>query len=248
MKKKLFLLLITVFFVTQDSYAFLGIDAALGAISRTTKAAYDQVHQKIIQANWIIQLKTIKQNYEQSKRYYDEMRRLREHRGGIPGYFNERVNSDLSQINQEEYWKMQNWLGSDPEETAYVRKWAEKTDEIIKRKLDFSDKLHEIGKKRDNELEKVADMASKKKLSQEELNEYNKRTDILQLEYLASIDKGIQKLLRGNAEEIAKEWEWIKKQKIAAEKERERIEAIYKERQQSRERKDPIMVLEEIPQ
>ncbi len=247
MRKFLILSILIISCITHYSHAFFGIDSAIGAITNTANTAYERVHQKIVEMNWVVQLKTIKQNYEQSKKYYDETRRLREHRGGIPGYFSERVKRDLSQINKEEYWKMQNWLESDPEKTAYIRKWAKETDEIIKIKLDFSDQIHKIGKKRDTELGKVADMASKKKLSQEELNEYNKRKGILQLEYLASIDKGIQQLLRDRVEEIAKEWELIRAQKIAAEKERERIEEIYKERQEPRERKDPLIILEEVP-
>ncbi|HAX61065.1 MAG TPA: hypothetical protein DCX95_00675 [Elusimicrobia bacterium] len=211
------------FIAVQKSYAFLD---PLTGITNTLKSAQDKVYQEFMMLKTVEQIKIMYQNYNQSKKYYDEVTEMSKHKGGIAGYYRDDMKNRIDTMNKNTYWRFQSDMNADPDSTAYVRNIMDNTDKYIAAKTDFSKDIYELTKKRDARLKQLADDAAKKKMSQEELNEFNKRKDLLLIEYLASLDKIMQQLLKDTVEKESRDWnknkEQLTKEDVDARQKRER--------------------------
>lgn len=244
--RKIFVGLLFLVFISQSSYAFIG------GITNTIKAGYDKAYQTFMKIKVVEQIRVARQNYLQAKRYHEDIKRKSHHKGGIVGYYVDEVKRDIDRANKDIYWRFQYDMNSDPDETAYIRKWAEAGDKYIETKTDYSKEIHAIGKKRDKRLKKIADDLKKKNPSKKDINILNNEMRLMELELLADIARNSRKQLKEDTDQARVEWEMIKreeikKRKVTEKQKKEMVDWIRQQKQQRRRKKDPYKILREIP-
>ena len=246
MKKKLIpfiVMYVCLSFCVTNSFAFLGLVS--NGVMGTVNAAYRKAYDAFMKAEMVKQTMIMMQNYRESKKYYAEIKRMRENKGGIGGYIYNDLKANFANSNKDIYWQFQYEVNRDPEDTAYVKKWMKKMDKFVKNKLDYSEEIYKIGVKRDKKITKLAEKSTVN-LDEKKYDTIQLEAQILQLEFLSDINKNIQQLLRYRSEQQVREWELIRAQKIAAEKEAKTIKEMY-ENQQQQIKKDPYQIIQEMP-
>lgn len=241
MKRVCWVVCLLLSFTSDSSYA------DIFGFTDTINAAYNRAYQAFMKIHIVEQIRIAKQNYDQSKKYYDDVKRMSEHKGGIGGYYKEKIKRDIDNANQDIYWRFESYMDSDPDDTAYIKKWVKKVDTYITNKTDYSKEIYDIGKKKDDDLKEMSNLAAKDKLTATELNIYNKKKDLLLLRYLSGIDKGIQWLIKEQADKEARDWESQRKNYIADQKTLKSLADAYKEAQKKGSKKDAYQILKEEP-
>lgn len=213
----------------------------------TLNKAGDRVHQKFVEAKWVENIRKLNQNLQESKAYYDYMKSVSSHRGGISGYVKDRVTKDLERVNNKLYWDIESHMKSDPEETAYVRKWMTDLDKKISTKLGFSKEIHDNGANRDEDLKGITKQATKQNPTVEEVNQMNRRAMVMQLELLSDINKQLTQLYLAQMESERAQALNMRRSDIAEQRSKEYFSKMMTEAGKKTPKKDPLRVLGEVP-
>jgi len=234
------------FLLTAPSHAFL--DTALGGAAKSITAAYDKAYQEFMKAQAIQQTRTLIQNYNESKRFYDRMKEISDYKGGIGAYVTDNIKSSIDKNNADKYWQLEyDFMRADPEDTAYVKKWISDVDKKVDNKFDYSKEIHAINLKRDKSIkDDIIGKAKDKNLKQEDRDKIAFQASITQLEVTNEMNKNLQQLLILETERNAKEWAAERKASIETEKMKDVIEKMYKTTKKTRNT-DPYKTLEELP-
>ncbi|MDD5688533.1 MAG: hypothetical protein PHE88_11960 [Elusimicrobia bacterium] len=239
--KRYFVVLLLMFMVcSTNAFAVFGF-------TEDINHAYDAIYQAFVKNEMVVQTKIMLQNYNQSKQYYEDVKSMSEHKGGIGGYYAEQIKNDIDRANANTYSRLQNYMNSDPDDTAYVRKWVTGANTYLTNKTDYSKEIDAIGKKRDEDLKKLTEKSKKTKMTDEDQNIYNKERDLLLLRYLSGIDKGIKSLLEERTEQkqqdAARQLEWLRNEENSA----KNIKANNAQLYNQRPKKDVYQILKEVP-
>jgi hypothetical protein len=230
----------------MPSHAFL--ETALGGVTKSITAAYDKAYQEFMKLQAIEQTRTLVQNYNESKRFYDRMKEISDYKGGIGAYVSDNIKSSIDKNNADKYWQMEyDFMRADPEDTAYVKKWISDVDKKVDNKFDYSKEIHAINLKRDKSIkDDIIAKAKDKSLKQEDRDRIAFQAAITQLEVTNEMNKNLQQLLILENERQAKEWAVERKASIEQEKLKDVIEKMYKTTKKTRPT-DPYKVIEELP-
>ena len=244
MKRIICLVFIIIFGFSATTYAFL--DSIVGGVSKTINAAYDRAYKEFMKAQMVKQTMTLMQNYRQSKIYYDRMKEINNAKGGIGGYLKKGITNRIDRQNEDLFWKLDyDFHYSNPEDTAYVKKWMQKMDEKIKAKLDYSKEIRELNLKRDKQIKQEILSKASENLKKEDREKVQLKVAVTQLEILNEMNKNIQQLMRMRAEQAAREWAEVRKMSIEQEKMKRAIERM--KRKPRKKQTDPYKVLGDIP-
>ena len=191
MIKKFLGALVIVSFVSLNCFAF--IDAIINGITRGAKDTADAAYQGFMQIKIVEQIKVLKQNYDESKRFYDDMDKINKSPGGIPGYMSDKIAKRTEDIGNDMWYRVDkdfiNTYGND----SYVRKWIASTEQTIETSLNFSQYIFDKSKKRDEDITKVVkDLKSNNK---DTVNGAKSSLEALNVELLSSIEKNQGKII-----------------------------------------------------
>ena len=95
--KKLGLCLL--FMVALSTPGHAQIEMGLKAITGNITAAYDKAYQQAMLLQVVQQTQMMFQNYNESKMYYDRMKAISDHKGGIVGYVKDDISNNIKELN-----------------------------------------------------------------------------------------------------------------------------------------------------
>lgn len=240
--KKYFLIVIIMVSHTAFSYAVI-----IDAFKNTIDAAEEHAHRIFVQAKWIENIRILNQNFQQSKAYYDYMRSISSHKGGITGYVKDRVTQDLERANNKIYWEITNSAKLSPKDKAYEKKWMYEQEKKINAKLDYSKEVHDIGVRRDGDVKAVAAQAAKPNPTAEEVNRLNRTAMVLQLEMLSDINKQLSQLYLAQIQSDNTQFQNVRDNDIAEQRSKDYFSKMMTEAGKKTPKKDPLRVLGEVP-
>ena len=239
--KKYVWLLVFLIGMTANSYAF--VDTFISTIYNNAKAAEETAFREWQKLEMVRQTKLLYDNYRDSVKFYNRMKVITDHKGGVGGYFSDEMKNRYDTLKDDTYYDFKGWLESDPDDPSAVRKFIDSTDKSIEKKLDYTEKIRDWGNKRDRQVITLAD-ESKGKHTPEQNDSMLLKIGLLQLEILSSIDRNMRMSYSETVITAANSWKQEKKQLqkyIALQKELAR-------RQNAKERKDVYDVLRQLPQ
>lgn len=245
MKKNLIIFAILVFSCTAPAYAL--VDTVVKTIGGNITAAYDKAYQEFMKVQVVQQTQTMMKNYNESKVFYERMRAIQEHKGGIVGYVKDDIDRNIKQQNQEAYWKINQDFVNVSGYDSFVGETVRSTDRQIQNKLDYSKEIHDLDLRRDKNIQKeIVDPASNKNLKPEEREKLNMKINLTTMEIMNSMNKTLQQMLIQMNEQQAREWQRERGYDIEQAKLKAWIEKVQK---QSGKKKsaDPYKALEETP-
>lgn len=197
--------------VGLSGYSHAFVDAIVGSINDNANAVRQAAHEKFVELKWIQQIKTLRDNYVDSQKFYNRMKVITDHRGGVGGYFSDEMKARAERLQDDAYWDIRYWWESDPSDTTEIQKLIDDTDAGIKKQLDHSEKIREWGKKREKSRVALADEA-RGTLSPQQMDSLLLKIGLLQLEVLSSIDVNLQQSADNNLRSEAVSWQQEKKQ------------------------------------
>lgn len=244
--KKIFIIAAVLFFgCVRPTYAL--IDTAVKTISGNITAAYDKAYQEFMKVQVVQQTQTMLKNYNESKVFYERMKAIQEHKGGIVGYVKDDIDRTIKQQNQETYWKIDRDFVNVNGYDSFVGQTVRSTDRQIQSKLDYSKEIHELDLRRDKNIQKeIVDQAVKKDLKPEEREKLNMKINLTSMEIMNSMNKTVQQILIQMNEQQAREWQQERAWDIEQAKMKAWIEKVQKETGR-RKSADPYRALEEQP-
>lgn len=129
MKKYLILVMVLISYVSP-SYAILG------AIVQGAKTVHDEAYKRFMMINQIKQLKTLRDNYVASKRYYEKFRELNEGQGFVKNISNKIVDIEKAELERMKDKFEKDWF-YDPAINSDVDKFIGEKDDYIADKIKF---------------------------------------------------------------------------------------------------------------
>jgi hypothetical protein len=243
-------IIVTFILILMSSQAHAFVDAAINGTINSAKAVADAAHQKFVEIKWVENLRMLNQNYNDSKRFHDQMVAIAQHRGGVGGYVQEKMERNLSNIGDEAIWKLDRHMKSEPDDTAYVKKWIVSTDKKVEATFDYSEQIREIGNKKAKETADLKEKAGKGTLSNQEYDSAMLHAALLQIETLTIMNKNLELLLKQQRDKDEAEWAAERKQRSDAAKTAKTHADAYKDLKKLKAgpKKDPMKVLMEVPQ
>lgn len=243
--KKLLVFCCLFFACAVPGHAF--IDTVLGGAAKSITATYDKAYQEFMKLQAIQQTKTLLQNYNESKRFYDRMKEISDYKGGVGAYIADNMKSAIDKNNNNLYWQMNyDFMRTDPDDTAYVRKWVADTDKKIENKVDYSKEIHDINLKRDATIkDKILAKAGNTELKPEERDKIAFQASLTQLEIMNEMNKNMQQLLILENQRSASEWAQERKASIEIEKMKDVFNKMSKGAKAPA--RDPYKILEDLP-
>jgi len=187
------------------------MDAIVDAINNNANAAREAAHEKFVEAQWVKQIKMLHDNYVDSQKFYNRMKVVTDHRGGVAGYFSDEMKNRGAALVDDEYWELQSWWNRDPKEATTIQSLINSGDAAIKKELDHSEKIRVMFQKREEEREKIANEAVGP-LKPEKMDEMNLKIGLMTLEVLSSIDAHLQHTTNANLRTNMSTWQQEKKQ------------------------------------
>jgi len=244
--KKLLLSALLVCLWCAPAFAF--IDTIVGAAANTITATYDRAYQEFMKLQVIEQTRTLVQNYNESKQFYDRMKEISDYKGGVGAYIADNMKSAIDKNNNNLYWQINyDFMRTDPDDTAYVRKWVADTDKKIENKVDYSKEIHDINLKRDTDIKSnILAKAGNPNLKTEERDKIAFQASLTQLEIMNEMNKNMQQMLILENQRSAEDWARERKASIEIEKMKEVLGKLSKG--PARATHDPYKILEETPQ
>ena len=202
MRKTLFLTLILITALSSLTYGGL-VDGVITGISNNAKAAKDAAYQAFIKVKIVQQIAILKKNYDESKRFYDEMKSIADRPGGIGGYIQDGVEDRLTAIGEEAYWQFDaDFIHTDGTNSA-VKKWLTDTEKTVVKSLNFTQMIIEKSAERDKNIKNAtARLASSDRKT---VDQAKAEVDVLQLELLSSLEKNVAKTNELLAKQLAQE-------------------------------------------
>lgn len=239
---------ISLIFMSAQAHAF--VDAAITGITNSAKTAAEEAHRRFVEIKWIENLRQLNQNYNDSKQFHDRMVAISQHRGGVGGYVQDKMSQNLTSIGDDAVWKLERHMKSDPDDTAYVKKWIGRTDKKVEATFDYSEKIRELGKEKAREAEDLKKKAGKAELSNQEYDSAMLKAALLQIETLTIMNKNLELLLKHQRDKDEAEWAAERKQRIEDAKVAKTHADVYTDLKKLKAgpKKDPMKVLMEVPQ
>jgi len=227
--------------------AFAFIDTIVGGAAKTITATYDKAYQEFMKLQAIQQTRTLVQNYNESKQFYDWMKEISDYKGGVGAYIVDNMKSAIDKNNNNLYWQLNyDFMRTDPDDTAYVRKWVADTDKKIENKVDYSKEIHDINLKRDSNIKSnILAKAGNPDLKPEERDRIAFQASLTQLEIMNEMNKNMQQLLILENQRSAAEWAQERKASIEIEKMKDVFNKMSK--RPANRTQDPYKILEELP-
>lgn len=157
--KKIKLLLVCLIVFPQVLLAIMGAGDVVydpaAAADRNKKTLMDKVHQRFMQTKQVQQLKMIVDNYNEGKKHYDYMKKIKEHKGGVVGYYKEKTVDRFKNFDEELLDGIKKDMNTNPtkEERKIVgENWFldtryKKFNEAAGKKLDFTKEINDLDKR-----------------------------------------------------------------------------------------------------
>jgi len=267
---KLSTIILILFLVSKISAQMMVMDPAAQA-DRQKDFALKKAHNKIMATNVVQTFQMIKQNYDEGVKYRAWMKKVRDHKGGVMGYYKDKTigrfqgaHTELldkleKSFNTEQTQKEKEKIG----EGKYISYWGNKLDDIVYEKTDLETILKKKAEKRKKDLEimkgesekvkeleeaqiKLSEDAGKLK-TQDDYDKWHIKKGVLELEYLRCLYS------RWNRERLQKEAE-----RIDFEQSEKTISDMYRASmlnlnksiivgRDRRQQKDPLKELKRIP-
>lgn len=233
--------------VAAPAHAF--VDAMVTGVTESGKAAAEEAHRRFVELKWVENIRKLNQNYTASKNFYDQMEKITQHRGGVGGYAQEKLSGNFNQIGQDAVWKLDAHMKSDPDDTAYVRKWIAATDKRVEQTFDYSKKLRELGQKKTAEADDLAAAAAKPNLTSHEYDSIILRAALAQTAALTLMNKNLELLLEMERAKSEDAWRAAKERQKANDKvAKTHAEAFDKmKKMKVGPKKDPWPIFLEVP-
>jgi len=241
------ILILLLFLVTMPAYSF--VDSLINGISNSINASAEEAHRRFVELKWVENIRILNQNYTASKDFYERMEKITQHRGGVGGYIEERLGRNLERIGDESVWKLKAHMESDPDDTAYVRKWIAETDKSIEKRFDYSKQIRELGKKKTEETNKLKEEVAKPSLSSQEYDSAMLKAAMLQIEMLTLVNKNLELLLELERSRDEDAWSAAKERQAKDDKAAKTHAAAYDylKKQKVGPKKNPWEVFREVP-
>ena len=169
--------------------------AFIGAVAETAKAAKDEIYQRFMMLKAVEQLKSLRDNYQASMRYYALYKKWNEGRGFLPnvaqriGDIGEGTYRE-AQLQMEDDWIHSRGYGSD------VDQLIGKMDDYASNKIRYAGKVFEKSRDAEREGEKIALEAAS--LDAKSTQKMQLKTQALQLQLAAQTNANMAQLLDVN--------------------------------------------------
>jgi len=144
---------------------------------RNKKTLMDKIHQRFMEQKTVQQMKMLMDNYKEGKKHYEYMKKIKEHKGGVVGYYKEKTVGRFKDFDKELLNGIEKDLNTkatkEERKKAGTSKWYidsnfESFDKKVGEKLDFTDEINALDKalfeknkkekeERKKELEKAKD-------------------------------------------------------------------------------------------
>lgn len=228
--------LITIFFLILVSFANHSFAIIPGEGASTTMAVKAQtLMQKaefqLMRIELVKQTKALYDNYIQTKRYYDAINEASKNRGGLLGYYADRFMNRINNAAQEEWWRLQQLKeGSEDNDVrravekgeAFISKkidetgdkWIDSLDKEMAQMVDIVNGNQKAIKERDVQLAKLVADSSQPGITDKKHDSLMLQAQILQLEYLSSIEKQNQSLFAEEVRQIQREMKLVKRNQM----------------------------------
>ncbi|MFH1414915.1 MAG: hypothetical protein ABIH89_02370 [Elusimicrobiota bacterium] len=250
--KRIFLTGSMIVFSCSYSFAFLG------AIQDTAHNAKVVAYQAFMKAKIVKQIQILTKNYKDSRDFYDYMKRISGHSGGIPGYMKDEITESMRRSDEDIYWQFRNDIQTAPDDKRYIYNYIKGADKAasdrireagksIENKIHYLETVHKRGKKRDEDIEDFSDKASKDKLDENKRKELDIIHKALSLETLSSIDRNIRQLLKMNVEQEQERYQSREDEIVERMKFYESIDNMISQYRTQKPKKDAYKVLKETP-
>lgn len=211
-------------------FLFAGLPGEGASTTMAVKAQtfMQKAEYQLMRVEFIRQTKVLYDNYIQTKRYYDAIAEASRNRGGLFGYYKDKFVSRMNNVAQEEWWRIQQ-LKEGSDDNA-VRRAVEKGEAFINKKIDetgdvwiasmdteLSQMVEIVNgnqksiKERDGQLENLVKEASQPGITDKKHDSLMLQAQILQLEYLAAVDKHNQSLFAEEVRRIQREMKMVKR-------------------------------------
>jgi hypothetical protein len=205
--------------------------ATAGAVQAQT--VMQKIEFAITRLEIVKQAKIMYDNYVQTKQYYEMIKEASKHRGGLLGYYQDRFMSRLTDAAYERWANIQNMqYGSDDNMVRRlveggekfveskmdktVDQWIDNMEKELNKAVQYINEETEGVKKRSDQLQRLVNDASKTNLTDREKDSFQLQAQMLQLEYLASIDKANKVLFVEQTKQMQREWQMMKRNQIAS--------------------------------
>lgn len=250
--KRIFLTGLIVVF--SYSYSF----AILGAIQSAAHNVKVVAYQAFMKVKIIKQIQVLTKNYNDSKDFYNYMKRISGHSGGIAGYMRDEITESMRRSNEDIYWQFRSDIQTAPDDKRYIRNYIQGADKAasdriigagksIENQIHYLETVHERGKKRDKDIEEFNDKASEDNLDEKKRKELDIIHKTLSLETLSSIDRNIRQLLKMNIEQERENYQSREDEIVERMKFYESIDNMIRQYRTARPKKDAYKVLKETP-
>jgi len=238
--KKYLCLLVLVLGMFSHSYAALDpITAILDSINNGAKAAEDKAFHEWQKLEMVQQTKILYDNYQSGKKYYDEMKAVTEQRRGIGEYASDEMKTRYMNLKDDSYFDAVEWLNTPSStDTTKVDKFISQVDRQITDDIGYYDEIREWEAGRNKKVAEIAESA-KDNITPGQLDTVMLKIAVLQLEYLAAMDRNQNRIYGDNVREQITNWSQDK----AELEEFARFQAEMKKKKVEKAKKDVYEVL-----
>lgn len=172
-----------------------GASAFIGAAVETAKAAKDEIYQRFMMLKAVEQLKSLRDNYQASMRYYALYKKWNEGRGILPN-----IAQRVGDIGEDTYREAQlqmedDWIHSRGYGSG-VDRMIGKMDDYASNKIRYAGKVFEKSRDAEHEGEKIALEADS--LDSKSTQKMQLKTQALQLQLAAQTNANMAQLLDVN--------------------------------------------------
>jgi hypothetical protein len=199
--KKFIFTLVLIVCLQVNSFAFIG--AVISSVNNNASAVRDAAYQAFMKIKIVEQIRILNQNYIEAKNHLNFVKECSKHKGGIAGYVADEVEKHAKGLIKETESNFLGYMHSSKEKTGYINKALTTLDSHIIEKLDYSEKIREIGNKKAKRLENLAKSAQGT-MSNDEKDKFNRESTLLQLEYLSLLSSQLAELFNLQLEEEEK--------------------------------------------
>jgi hypothetical protein len=227
-------------FLSVRLYAVAGIgdvvyDPAAQA-DRNKMTLIQKAHHAFMEQKIVLQTKMIIQNYEEGKKHYDAMQKIREHKGGVVGYYKEKTVDRFKDTHTEFLGMVEKSMLSNATEEErkkvgegwFLDKYAKDLDDYLLKKTDFTEEIDALFKKKEQsekkeieelsaEMETLDDLIqAKQKLdddaaklkTQNDYDQWNAKSSLMATDLLKNLNALIlQEKINKQREKIAEQTE-----------------------------------------
>lgn len=190
--KKLLLVIFTLLFSTVNSYCLL-LDAIIGGVN-FIRGEVNKISDEVFKINMLKQtienVSTLKKNYEDSVKFYNDIKRIQQDPLGISKQLKDQFISGLDNPVDRFLWEVDQ---RSYDKKSFVQKKLDSGLEYVQQNWNFGDRVIEAMKKRDEKAKKTIEALSSEK--KEEVESGKIQMELLQYEQFGAIERGILKLI-----------------------------------------------------